>query len=92
MLTTIEIARHRKGNPAVPAWLKADCGGVWAQAYTLALADIDSEIDSPTASAILGVIALAKGKLKLGAMLSGLDESELDEWLEQRLAWSALYE
>lgn len=92
LLATIEIARHRKGNPAVPAWLKADYDGAWAKVSALALADIDSKIDSLNTSAILGVLALAKGELKLGAMLSGLDESELDEWLEERLAWSELYE
>ena len=92
LLATIEIARHRKGNPAVPAWLKADYDGAWAQASALALVDVDSEIDSPTTTAILAVLALAKGELKLGAMLSGLDESELDGWLEERLAWSELYE
>lgn len=92
LLATIEIARHRKGNPAVPAWLKADYDGAWAQASALALGDVGSEIDSPTTTAILAVLALAKGELKLGAMLSGLDESELDGWLEERLAWSELYE
>lgn len=92
LLAIIEIARHRKGNPAMPVWLKADYDSAWAQASALALADIESETDSPTITAILGVLALAKGKLKLGAMLSGLDESELDEWLEERLAWSKLYE
>lgn len=92
LLATIEIARYRKGNPAMPAWLKADYDGAWAQAFALALVDLDSKNDSPTTTAILGVLALAKGELKLGAMLSGLDESELDEWLEERLAWSDLYE
>lgn len=27
LLGTIEVARHRKGNPAVPSWLKADYDG-----------------------------------------------------------------
>lgn len=79
LLATIEVARHRKGNPAVPAWLKADYDSAWVQASALALADIESKIDSATTSAVLGVLALAKGELKLGAMLSCLDESELDE-------------
>lgn len=92
LLATIEVARHRKGNPAVPAWLKADYDGAWAQVSALALADIDSKMDSLTTRAIFGVLALAKGELKLGAMLAGLDESELNEWLEERLAWSELYE
>lgn len=91
LLATIEVARHRKGNPAVPEWLKSDYNRAWRQVSALALADIDSKIDSATTRAILGVLALAKGELKLGAMLSGLDESELDEWLDERLAWSELY-
>lgn len=92
LLATIEVARHREGNPPVPDWLKADYDGAWAQAAALALADIGSKIDSPTTRAILSVLALARGELKLGAMLSGLDESEIDEWLDERLAWSELYE
>jgi predicted DNA-binding transcriptional regulator AlpA len=38
------------------------------------------------------VLALAKGELKLGALLSGLDSSELDEWLEEHQEWSDSYE
>lgn len=91
LLATIEIARRRKGNPGVPVWLKADYDGAWAQAFTLALADISLKIDRPTTTAILAVLALAKGELELSAMLSGLDKSELDECLEERLAWSELY-
>ena len=92
LLATIEVARHREGNLPVPAWLKADYDGAWVQFAALAMADIGSKIDSPTTRAILSVLALAKGELELGAMLSGLDESELDEWLDERLAWSNLYE
>jgi hypothetical protein len=92
LVATIEVERHRKGNPAIPAWLKSDYDGALARASALALADLDSKTDSATTCAILSVLALAKGELKLGAMLSGLDASELDEWLEERLAWSELYE
>jgi hypothetical protein len=92
LVAVIEVERHRKGNPTVPAWLKADYGSAWARISALALADMDSKIDSATTYAILSVLALAKGELKLGAMLSGLDASELDEWLEERFAWSDVYE
>lgn len=92
LVATIEVERHRKGNPAIPAWLKADYDDAFAKASYLALEDLGSKPDSATTRAILGVIALAKGELKLGAMLSGLDASELDEWLEERLGWSKLYE
>ncbi|NVM79733.1 hypothetical protein FHW83_005574 [Duganella sp. SG902] len=92
LLATIEVARHRKGNPAVPGWLKTDYDSAWAQVSVLALVDIASKTDSATTRAILSALALAKGELKLGAMLSCLDESELDEWLDERLDWSEIYE
>ncbi|KRB98275.1 hypothetical protein [Duganella sp. Root198D2] len=92
LVATIEVERHRKGNPAIPAWLKADYDSALARASVLGLADIGSRADSETVRAILSVLALARGELKLGAMLSGLDASELDEWLEERLAWTELYE
>jgi hypothetical protein len=91
-VATIEVERHRKGNPSIPAWLKADYDSALARASVLGLADIRSRTDSETVRAILSVLALARGELKLGAMLSGLDASELDEWLEERLAWTELYE
>ena len=92
LLATIEIARHHKCNPTVPEWLKADYKNAWEQASALALTDINSAIDSATTRAILCVLALAKGELKLGAMLSNLDESELNEWMEDRLGWSESFE
>lgn len=92
LVATIEVERHRKGNPTIPEWLKADYDDALARAFALALADMSSISDSATTRAILGVLALEKGELKLGAMLAGLDASELNDWLEERLAWSELYE
>ena len=37
---------------------------------------------------VFAVLALAKGKLRLGALLLQMDSSEVDEWLEERLGWS----
>ena len=92
LVATIELERHRKGNPAMPSWLKVDYDSALAIASALAMSDLGSQTDSDTVRAILSVIALAKGELKLGAILSDLDASELDEWLEERLTWSELYE
>jgi len=92
LLATIEVDRHRKSNPALPAWLKADYASAWVQASALALTDLRLEADSTSVQAILSVVALAKGELKLGAMLSNLDASELEELLEDQLAWSETYE
>ena len=72
-------------------WLKADYDSAWAEIFSLATIDVGTKIDHATTCAILGALALAKGELKLGAMLSSLDESELDEWLEDHFAWSELY-
>ncbi|MET0266970.1 MAG: hypothetical protein ABW202_15310 [Duganella sp.] len=91
LISTIEVARHRHGNPALPEWLKADYDSAWVQASAFAKADLDSSVDSGTIPAILSVLALAKGELKLGAMLSGMHEDELDEWLEERFGWSEVY-
>ena len=41
--------------------------------------------------AVLAVLALAKGKLRLGALLLQMDSSEVDDWLEERLGWSEVY-
>ncbi|WP_395400564.1 hypothetical protein ACHMW6_24095 [Pseudoduganella sp. UC29_106] len=92
LLATIEVERHRKSNPALPAWLKADYDSAWVRTSALALTDLGLETDSTTIQAILGVVALAKGELKLGAMLSNLDASELDEMLEEQFAWSETYD
>lgn len=91
LLATIEVERHRKSNPALPAWLKADYDSAWVQTSALALIDLGLETDGTTVQTILSVVALAKGELKLGAMLSGLDASELDEMLEEQFAWSETY-
>lgn len=90
-LATIEVERHRKSNPAVPSWLQADYQNAWAEACSLALTDLNSTDDSETVQAMLSVLALAKGELKLGAMLSRLDTSEIEEWVDERLAWCELY-
>ena len=91
LVAIIEVERHRKGNPALPDWLQGGYEDALVRLSTLASADVASNPDSETTRAILAVLALANGELKLGAMLSGLDESELDEWVEERLAWSDLY-
>jgi len=92
LLATIEVERHRKSNPALPSWLKADYDSALVRASALALTDLGLAADSATVQAILSVLALTKGELKLGAMLSALDASELDELLEAQLAWSETYE
>ena len=91
LLSTIEVERHRKSNPPVPGWLEADYRAAWQKLLELALADLRDGRDALTARSALGAVALAKGYLKLGAWLAFADESEIDEDLEEKAAWSDLY-
>jgi hypothetical protein len=92
LIACIEVERHRKGNPAVPAWLQTSYDQAWTRASKIAVMDLEAGADSITFQAILSVIALGKGELKLGVLLSVLDASEVDEWLDERQDWSDAYE
>ncbi|MFL9880568.1 hypothetical protein PQR63_19385 [Herbaspirillum rhizosphaerae] len=91
LIATIETERHRKGNPSVPDWLMESYQDAWHQVMEIAAADLARNCEALTVQAILGVLALAKGEIKLGALLSTVDSSEVDEWVEQRLGWSEQY-
>ena len=91
LISTIEVERHRTSNPPLPDWLSESYAAAWVAARRLAVRDIDEATDRDTIQALLGTIAIAKGNLKLGALISNLDSSELDEILEKCNAWSELY-
>lgn len=83
---TIEIERHRKINPPLPEWLSDDYEVAWQKLGELALTTLRKSVDWETLQSSLAVLAVARGNLKLGAMIIHLDSSELDEILEQYLA------
>jgi len=87
----IEIERHRKSNPPIPDWLSADYFAAWGDLEKLALRDLAAAAERGLIQTALAVIAIARGQLRLGAFLSWLDESELAELTEDKLAWSKLY-
>jgi hypothetical protein len=91
LAATIEIERHRAGNPPVPAWLETDYREAWIDLAEFALQDLRSGEDDERVQIALPVIALARGQHKLGAFLMWLDESELDALVEDRLTWSEAY-
>jgi hypothetical protein len=39
----------------------------------------------------LAVVALARGDVKLGAVLAGMDHAEIDDWVDDRTGWSDGY-
>ena len=91
LVALIEIERHRASNPPIPSWLQQDYALAWRNVADLALHDLSTSADPYTVRSALSVVALARGERKLGALLAHLDSSEIDEILEDKLAWSKMY-
>lgn len=91
LVGVIEVKRHRKSNPPIPDWLLLDYPQAWRDLTALALQDLTGPCNSSLLQPALTVLALAKGLTQFGAVLLRLDESEIDELAEERLAWSELY-
>lgn len=91
LVSTIEVERHRKSNPPVPEWVRADYERALRDLLALGLSDLGRVEDALTVRSILGAVALARGALKLGAWIAFADESEIEEMLNDRQAWSELY-
>ena len=91
LVSLIEVERHRRSNPPLPAWLVEDYRFALEDLLGLALEDLRDAEEPRTVQSIIGAIALSKGQIKLGALLTNLDESEIREILERYDAWSELY-
>ena len=91
LVSTIEIERHRKTNPPIPDWLEPSYRKAWSTLADLALQDLPEANDGTFLRSILGAIALAKGRLELGAVISNFEGSELVDLLDEYMGWSDLY-
>ena len=91
LVSTIEVERHRRSNPSLPDWVADDYEAAWHQLQSLALRDLPLYDDPLTVQTILGALALCKGQSKLGALISDLTESELDELVNEHMSWNELY-
>lgn len=87
LIALIELERHRQHNPPLPDWLADSYRDAWAQLPAVAARDLQGH-DPVMLESVFAVLALAKGKLRLGALLLQMDSSEADESLEERLGWS----
>ena len=92
LIATIEVERHRKRNPSLPEWLSDDYKSAWRKLDQLALVTLGNTTDTETLQSTLAVLAIARGNLKLGALIIHLDGSELDEILEPYLDWNEFYD
>ena len=91
LLSIIEVERHRKTNPPIPEWLKEEYYQAWQELLRFGISDIQKTSDPLFVQSILSMLALARGNLRLGALIGNLDTSELDKLLENQQAWSELY-
>jgi hypothetical protein len=91
LISLIEVERHRKTNPPLPEWLESSYKQAWGNVLELGLDDLKKTKDELTIRAILGAIAISKGLSKLGAFITTFDDSELEEYLEEHLAWPEIY-
>lgn len=91
LVATIELERHRRANPDLPAWLESGYALAIRELAQVAAEELLRAEEPLLVQSILGFLALAQGQTKLGALISNLDQSEVDELVEERLAWSTLY-
>lgn len=90
LISTIEVERHRRGNPPLPAWLAESYRDSWVRVLEMGCRDLGRTNDPLATMSIPGALALAKGQLKLGACIAHSDMSEVEELLETRSAWPEL--
>lgn len=92
LAATIEVERHRHSNPDLPAWLTHFYTEAWKALVRMALSDLAAATDPLVVQSAVAVVALGRGALRLGALLADLDESEIDEYLNDHAAWDELYD
>ena len=92
IVSVIEIERYRKRNPSLPDWLAEDYFHAWNELLRLALRDFPKTQSDVEVKTILGALAVAKRQLKLGALIFNFDNAEINEFLEDHLAWSQIYD
>ena len=82
LIATIEVERQREENPELPEWLVDDYAAAMQGLLKIAAADLLTVDEEMTLRSMLGAIALAKGDLKLGTLISYIDDSEIDAMLD----------
>jgi len=91
LAATIEVERHRQSNPPVPDWLREDYRAAREELVGFALEELKIGSDGGTLQQALALVALGRGLVKLGAMISHQGDGTLEEYLDEHLAWAELY-
>jgi len=79
IVATIDLARDRRRNPPIPAWLGTEYAGAIEHLAGLALRELSRAVDRETTRSMLAVLAIWKGARVYGRVLVELSEDELLE-------------
>jgi hypothetical protein len=88
LISIIEIESHKKSNPKIPDFIGKEYYESIDLLANVAIKDLEKESDLLTIQSILGFLALKKGHLKLGALITTLDSSEINEIVENYFPWN----
>jgi hypothetical protein len=77
IVAVIELARRKGNNPEVPKWLESDCLRAIRELAEIGTVEIWRTEEPEAVSAILGVIAIARGLRTHGRFLVEYSEDEL---------------
>jgi len=92
LVSTIEIARHRKDNPEIPTWIANNYFEAWDEIVKLSMKDISLSYDDLIVRTALGALAIGKKLIRIGAIISWLDNSGINEILDDHIAWSQRFD
>jgi hypothetical protein len=90
-IAAVEVARHNRRNPGIPIELTDGYAAALHAAGDAALGDLREAGDEPFIRVALSVVALSRGAVATGALLSDLTADELTEILDNLTGWSELF-
>lgn len=83
LIATIEVQRHKYGNPDLPLWLKEDYGKALGELLGFAAEDLLKESDDLFTRGILAAVAAAKGQYLRADLMIDLTDDELAEMVNR---------
>ena len=83
LIATIEVQRHKDGNPDLPLWLKEEYGKALGELLGFAAEDLLKESDDLFTRGILAAVAAAKGQYLRADLMIDLTDDELAEMVNR---------
>ena len=83
LVSLIEIERHKNTNPEISSWLKQSYQEAWNTIPTMITSRIVDEKNELTIRAMLGALAISKGLMQYGTLITCFEQSEIEEILNE---------